>query len=406
VETLYLECCGFNKIENLKPVMLVTKLYLQENLIEKMEGLGTLSHLRALNLSDNCLKKIECLDTLSKLDELQVARNYLKTADDVRHLLQCPSLKELDLEGNILEDGPGILEILEQLPLLRCLRLKGNPMVRASNMRHYRKLVLSKLPLLEYLDDRPVFDSERVRVKAWAKYLRAHPNDFKGAQQAEREAVAVDAEIKQQKLSDSHNFLGGMVQGWQAAEVTGSILGADSNGSATTSSNGSIFMSDGGFSASLPSSELAPSKELEAQRLKEERRRANKEEIRLARERERERFLNPRSVEEEVAGCKAAERELSSFDPIWYSFYDQQPIDKPEGWDRLSEKQMGRGGAVGPVVIVDEAESREAMEPNRVVDSGSSAGSNASARMEEVGMKRHIKLELPDRSFTDMEELD
>lgn len=222
VESMYLETCGLAKIEGLGPLKRLKKLYLQENLIEKMEGLDELSNLKALNLSNNCLKKIECLDTLSSLDELQLAKNYLKTADDVRHLLQCPTLKEIDLEGNLLEEGDEVVAILEQLPALTCLRLKGNPMVRG--MRHYRKVILSKMPQLEYLDDRPVFDTEKVRIKAWADFLKTNPSDFKGAQKAERQAVAIDADQKAQKLTASHNFLGSMVEGWEAAND-----GADGN---------------------------------------------------------------------------------------------------------------------------------------------------------------------------------
>lgn len=35
--------------------------------------------------------------------------------------------------------------------------------------RHYRKAILAALPRLQYLDDRPVFEVERVTVDAWVK---------------------------------------------------------------------------------------------------------------------------------------------------------------------------------------------------------------------------------------------
>lgn len=88
----------------------------------------------------------------------------------------------------------------------------------------------------------------------------------------------------------------------------------------------------------------------------------------MARERERQRFMSPKSVEDEVADCNASERELSSYDPLWYSFYDQKPIEKPRGWENLKEEQMGRGkDAVGPVVIgrTEELDSIAAVEEER-----------------------------------------
>jgi len=217
-----------------------------------------------------------------------------------------------------------VLAIVEQLPMLRCLRLKGNPFVR--NLRNYRKVVLSRMPKLEYLDDRPVFESERIRIKAWAAHLLLHPDDQKGAAAAERAAVKENAKQVTAKNKESHDFLGNMVQGWSASGDSG-------NGA---KGMGNIF--DAGADLTVDAAT-------------EERRQKSQEDSRAMRERERERFLNPKSVKEEVAGCEFAAQELSTFDPLWYSFYDQQPIDKPDGWEKKTEEDMGRQGAIGPVVI-------------------------------------------------------
>ena len=51
------------------------------------------------------------------------------------------------------------------LPLLSVLYLRGNP--AASAMRGYRKMLIARLAGLNYLDDRPVFKTERLCAEAW-----------------------------------------------------------------------------------------------------------------------------------------------------------------------------------------------------------------------------------------------
>ena len=51
------------------------------------------------------------------------------------------------------------------MPRLSCLYLKGNPVVR--KIRHYRKSLITRIPRLSYLDDRPVFDLERIAAPLW-----------------------------------------------------------------------------------------------------------------------------------------------------------------------------------------------------------------------------------------------
>lgn len=68
------------------------------------------------------------------------------------------------MQRNKIAD-PAILDILAQLPSLKVLYLKGNPVV--SKIKPYRKTLISKLKNLTYLDDRPVFADERALAEAW-----------------------------------------------------------------------------------------------------------------------------------------------------------------------------------------------------------------------------------------------
>ncbi len=58
-----------------------------------------------------------------------------------------------------------VLDTLKRLPELRCLYLKGNPVVSA--IPQYRRTLVAALPGLTYLDDRPVFPMERRCAEAW-----------------------------------------------------------------------------------------------------------------------------------------------------------------------------------------------------------------------------------------------
>lgn len=64
-----------------------------------------------LNLSDNLITTIEGLENCESLDCLYLARNRVgrNGLDDLRGLLQCPSITTLDLQNNKIED-PAILE--------------------------------------------------------------------------------------------------------------------------------------------------------------------------------------------------------------------------------------------------------------------------------------------------------
>ena len=58
-----------------------------------------------LNLSYNLIEKVQGLSTLTKLSNIQLKRNRIGGAglDDVRGLLECPSISALDVSDNKIE---------------------------------------------------------------------------------------------------------------------------------------------------------------------------------------------------------------------------------------------------------------------------------------------------------------
>ncbi|KAI8826540.1 uncharacterized protein EV422DRAFT_562599 [Fimicolochytrium jonesii] len=168
VRSLWLEGNGISRIENLSAQTDLRCLFLQQNCIEEIENLSALTQLDTLALDNNLLKRIngEGLKGLNSLKTLQVAKNLLRTREDLEGLMQAPGITILDLSGNKLED-PAIVDVLAGLPNLAVLNLMSNPVI--AKIPNYRRVLISRIPTLTYLDDRPVFDKERLAVEAWAR---------------------------------------------------------------------------------------------------------------------------------------------------------------------------------------------------------------------------------------------
>lgn len=166
-KVLWLEGNAFRKIEGLQQLTKLKQLYLHQNLIYTIEGLEALTELDGLNLSDNNISFLSGLDAQAdSLTTLQIKNNRLGPIEGLTHLATLRKLSCLDLSGNRIEDGEALLTLLAEIPDLRSLHLTGNPCVRS--IKNYRKTVLSRLPTLLGLDEKPVFADERRLVTAWA----------------------------------------------------------------------------------------------------------------------------------------------------------------------------------------------------------------------------------------------
>eukprot|EP01029_Cantina_marsupialis_P011820 TRINITY_DN26317_c0_g1_i1.p1 TRINITY_DN26317_c0_g1~~TRINITY_DN26317_c0_g1_i1.p1 ORF type:complete len:554 (-),score=245.89 TRINITY_DN26317_c0_g1_i1:184-1845(-) len=199
LKVLWLEGNGFSEISGLENQTDMRTLYLQENLIEKIENISHMKELHSLNLTQNYIHKIEGLSELPILETLLIGRNELKNVEDIEHLAECKAITCLDMQDNKLED-PSVIDVLEQMPELRVLYLKGNPLIR--KIKHYRHSLIYRLKNLTYLDERPIEVNERLRSEAFYKaYLE-------GGDKAAKEALNVERkrQLQEKKDREERNF--------------------------------------------------------------------------------------------------------------------------------------------------------------------------------------------------------
>ena len=99
LKALYFEGNGLEELSGLETNTMLRCLYVHENCIQRIEGLDNLCNLANLNLSDNMISKVENLGGCTNLDMLYLARNRIgrNGLDDLRGLLECPTITTLDL---------------------------------------------------------------------------------------------------------------------------------------------------------------------------------------------------------------------------------------------------------------------------------------------------------------------
>jgi len=193
LRALYLDHNCIRRIENLDKLTQLRCLYLQSNLITKIEGLESLPNLMTLNLSHNQITTIENLGSLHKLQTLDLSYNYLLDGESLGGLVECQSLTSVDLSNNDTKYSDCILPVFMAMKHLSCLYLRENPVKR--EFSNYRKLMITSIPTLLYLDERPVNDNERRTAEAWQRG---------GREAEEQEKIKIHQEKKER---DQQNFL-------------------------------------------------------------------------------------------------------------------------------------------------------------------------------------------------------
>lgn len=163
LKNVWLDHNSIRSIQGLDALSNLTCLFLENNYISTIEGLDSLSNLVHLNLSENQITKVEGLASCKSLFTLELQKNAIT---DIQGLSECPSIGVLNLIGNEVGENTDLIAVLETLPHLSVFYGKGNPVI--STTKQYRKRLISRMPSLNFLDNRPVMEVERLCAEAWA----------------------------------------------------------------------------------------------------------------------------------------------------------------------------------------------------------------------------------------------
>ncbi|GLI66901.1 hypothetical protein VaNZ11_010928 [Volvox africanus] len=185
--TLYLQALQFRRLENLQDYVSCRVLHLSNNCLSRIEGLDSMTGLQALYLQTNDLRSLDGLAPLTALHTLHLSNNPLgslaglpaspalrtlhaantglSSAGSLSCLaVHCPNLEVLDLSANPYLGGREVLNMLCDMKGLRVLYVMNTRLQEIPNLR---RILVSALPRLSYLDNAPVDECDRRGCEAW-----------------------------------------------------------------------------------------------------------------------------------------------------------------------------------------------------------------------------------------------
>ena len=105
-----------------------------------------------------------------------------------------PALTSLDMRNNLIDDHNNVVAFFEEMKTLIALYLKGNPAARL--ISNYRRVLTIAMPSLYYLDERPIFEHERLLADAFAR----------GGKEEEEKVRVTWAEEQKRKVKTNTEF--------------------------------------------------------------------------------------------------------------------------------------------------------------------------------------------------------
>ncbi|MFT7798244.1 leucine-rich repeat and guanylate kinase domain-containing protein [Arapaima gigas] len=144
----------FHEIQGLENCVSLTHLSLAHNRISSIEGLGNVP-LKEISLRGNQIQRIKNVSQLQTLQSFDLAFNKIQSLCGLKNL---DLLGTIDLEGNQVSEIKEVSH-LHDLPLLRTLNLKQNPV---QDEPDYRLAIIFLLQRLTSLDQQEVTVEEKV----------------------------------------------------------------------------------------------------------------------------------------------------------------------------------------------------------------------------------------------------
>lgn len=171
------------------------------------------------------IQRIQGLSKLTRLTNLLIKNNRIggEGLDDVKGLLECPSISCLDIQSNKIGEVAFVDQVLAKMENIAVVYLQNNQFNK--QISHYRKVLITKIPALKYIDDKPIFEDEKRYAEAWGRgglaeerlqrelykkeqeetQLRQH-REFRAMMERYREEGRRQRENKEKQSSDSESI--------------------------------------------------------------------------------------------------------------------------------------------------------------------------------------------------------
>lgn len=131
------------------PLTLI-KLDISSNHLTTLHGVERCTHLQLLNARRNNLTEMTHVANLTKLTHLFIGRNKIRVIDNMSHI---KLLHTLDVSFNALS-STGAIRTLSLIVNLRCLYIKGNPLItNVLKQTRYKAHLRQLCPSLYCIDD-------------------------------------------------------------------------------------------------------------------------------------------------------------------------------------------------------------------------------------------------------------
>jgi hypothetical protein len=157
--------CKVDRIEGLKSLSKLKRLWLSENKISKLEGFEHSSQLEKLVLYNNTISKIDNLQGLTNLKELDLSQNKIEWIENLDCLHK---LEILNLAMNQIEK---VGTRLRNMRTLVELNLSGNKISNVEEIKHIREM--TSLKVLYFFD--PHFGENPIcKIYNYQTYMLFH----------------------------------------------------------------------------------------------------------------------------------------------------------------------------------------------------------------------------------------